>query len=331
MATFTKRGKTWRTTVCVGGIRKSSTHDTKAQAKEWASRIEIEMRNELITGVDGNHTLKEAIERYRDTVTIKKRGQKWETIRLNKFIRTLPFIDKKITKITSDELSIWRDETLKTLAPASVIREMGLISSVFDAAKREWKWVAQNPFNDIKKPTKPAHRDRLISQEEIDKILTNLGYSEKLEITIETKQQEIAIVFLFALETAMRAGEICDLKWENVFLEKRYLTLPMTKNGTKRNVPLSNKAISLLEKMKLKHNVNVFTVDAGVLSTLFRRARDKAEIKDLHFHDTRHQAITNLAKKLTVIQLARMVDHKDLKSLMIYYNETATELANLLN
>ena len=54
-------------------------------------------------------------------------------------------------------------------------------------------------------------------------------------------------------------------------------------------------------------------------------------IVDLHFHDTRHQAITDLAKKLTVLELARMVGHSDLRSLMIYYNETAESLAEKLD
>lgn len=53
-------------------------------------------------------------------------------------------------------------------------------------------------------------------------------------------------------------------------------------------------------------------------------------IEDLHFHDARHDAITRLARKLDVLQLARMVGHRDLKSLMTYYNETAEHLASLL-
>ena len=104
-----------------------------------------------------------------------------------------------------------------------------------------------------------------------------------------------------------------------------------SKNGDSRKVPLSNRAIDLLKMLRHLDSKNVFTVDSDSFSTLFRRARDKCGIEDLHFHDTRHQAITNLSKKLTVIQLARMVGHRDLKSLMIYYNETATELAGLLN
>jgi len=184
-------------------------------------------------------------------------------------------------------------------------------------------------LKDVKKPTKPPHRDRLISRQEAEQLVNALGYIDGIEIT--TKQQQVAIAFLFALETAMRAGEIVELTWDRVSISKRFVSLVETKNGDSRNVPLSNKAVDLLQKLQHLDSVRVFTVDSGSLSTFFRRARDKAEIEDLHFHDTRHQAITTLAKKLTVIQLARMVGHRDLKSLMIYYNETASELAELLD
>jgi len=74
----------------------------------------------------------------------------------------------------------------------------------------------------------------------------------------------------------------------------------------------------------------VFTVDSQVSSTLFRRARIRAKIEDLTFHDSRHDAITRLAQKLNVLQLARMVGHRDIRSLQTYYNETAESMARLL-
>jgi integrase len=74
----------------------------------------------------------------------------------------------------------------------------------------------------------------------------------------------------------------------------------------------------------------VFTVDSQVASTLFRRARMRAKIDDLTFHDSRHDAITRLAQKLNVLQLARMVGHRDIRSLQTYYNETAESMARLL-
>ena len=56
----------------------------------------------------------------------------------------------------------------------------------------------------------------------------------------------------------------------------------------------------------------------------------RAGIENLRFHDSRHSAITNLAKKLSVLDLARMVGHRDVKSLMIYFNPTAEEIAGRL-
>lgn len=66
------------------------------------------------------------------------------------------------------------------------------------------------------------------------------------------------------------------------------------------------------------------------LDALYRKARQKAAIDDLHFHDLRHEAITNLSKRLHVLAMARAVGHRDLRMLQIYYNESASDLAEKL-
>ena len=45
---------------------------------------------------------------------------------------------------------------------------------------------------------------------------------------------------------------------------------------------------------------------------------------------TEHDAITRLAQRLNVLQLARMVGHRDIRSLQVYYNETAESMARPL-
>ena len=124
----------------------------------------------------------------------------------------------------------------------------------------------------------------------------------------------------------MRLGEMCSMKRSSIHLKNRYVQLDKTKNGDQRNVPLSKGAIELVTKF-LETDVRV---TSDVASSLFRRARNDVEIYDHHFHHTRHEAITRMSKKLDVLALARTVGHRDLKSLMIYYNETATELAEML-
>ena len=162
--------------------------------------------------------------------------------------------------------------------------------------------------------------------DEIERVCMALGYDGR----VETKQHQVALVFLIALETAMRAGEILSLEWSRVDLEGRHCTLEMTKNGTRRQVPLSTRAVELL-RLAPSRAGPLFDLTSRSLDVLFRRARDKAQIPDLRFHDSRHEAITRLAQKLDILDLARMVGHKNLGSLRVYYNPTASEIAARLD
>ena len=126
----------------------------------------------------------------------------------------------------------------------------------------------------------------------------------------------------------MRAGEICAMMPGDV--AGRVAHLPRTKNGTKRDVPLSTRATELL-KLLPEGEGPLFGLGADSLSTMFRKARERCLITDMTFHDSRHEAITRLAKKLGVLDLARMVGHKDLRQLQVYYNETAADMAKRLD
>lgn len=106
----------------------------------------------------------------------------------------------------------------------------------------------------------------------------------------------------------------------------------MTKNGMKRDVPMSTRAVALLELLpKENQGEPLFSLTSASLDHLFRKGRDRSMIEELTFHDTRHEAITRLAKKLNVLELGRMVGHRDLRMLQIYYNETSDQLAKLLD
>lgn len=121
-------------------------------------------------------------------------------------------------------------------------------------------------------PPSPKPRTRLPTEDEIERICLALGYEEPGQ-RVETKSHQVAVAFLVAIESAMRAGEICSLAWDRVDTEHRTATLEKTKNGHGRQVPLSTKAVELIEQLRGLDPVRVFTVDAGTRDTLFRRAR----------------------------------------------------------
>ena len=124
----------------------------------------------------------------------------------------------------------------------------------------------------------------------------------------------------------MRAGEICKLTRGSVIGSVALLT--ETKNASCRKVPLSKRALEILA---LLPDDELFNLRSDSLSTHFRTARINAGIDDLTFHDTRHEAITRLASKVEVLDLARIVGHKDIKQLLTYYNKSAQDIAELLD
>ena len=327
MASFQKLKTGWRVFVAIKGTRDSATFSTKAEAQAWANDLEDRLRKNKSVGISLKHSCDDAFTRYSEDVSEKKRGKAWEQNKLialsNHLIDGARFGDMPVIQITSETLAAWRDERLKTVQGSTVNRELKLLSHVFNVARKEWKWMGANPVADIEHPKDPPPRDRRISLEEIEKLNYVLG----LDNAGTTKTGAVAVAFNFAIETAMRLGEICNLAHKDI--QGSVATLPKTKNGSKREVPLSPRALELLAMLP-KDNDTVFGVTKESLDALFRKAKRKAMIEDLTFHDTRHEAITRLAKKLNVLELARMVGHRDLKMLQIYYNETAENLAKKL-
>ena len=138
--------------------------------------------------------------------------------------------------------------------------------------------------------------------------------------------------FLFSCETGMREGEVAELTKENLHLDRNFCKVEQGKtSAARRDVPLSPAAVAILKEMVAASTTeSVFNLTTPQIDSHFRKGRDKALIQDLHFHDSRHVAITKLSKKLDILELARAVGIRDLKTLMVYYNETAEEIAKKL-
>ncbi|OYQ90516.1 hypothetical protein B9T10_04125 [Wohlfahrtiimonas chitiniclastica] len=333
MGSIRKRGKAYQARVKVTRdykeINESKTFDSKLEALKWMEIRESQIRIGRSKGIDNRHTLREALERYADEVTQSKKGARWEILRIKAMLRdpNLP-VDARLEHVTIDDLLNWRQQ--REVGSASKNRESSLLRAVFEVARMEWRWVLENPAKDLKRLKEPPPRDRRLSDHEIDLLCEEFGLDQDNPIAI-TQKQKTGLIFLFAIETAMRQSEITTLDWAQINLRRKFLTLLETKNGDKRDVPLSRRAIELLEVMQPKRSGEVFAITSGVVSTLFRKARDKCKIENLTFHDTRHEACTRLAEKLKVLDLARMIGHRDPRSLMIYYNATATEIAERLD
>lgn len=335
MASIAKRDSGWRAQVAILGVRESKTFSTKAEAVSWAAKRETEIREGAATGIQRGKTVDDAFRRYEKEVSAHKKGKDKEAIRLNAIGRMLiddvPLKEWKLAEVTPEVIGKWRDDRLKKVLGSSVNRDLNLLSHVFSTAAREWKWITKSPIPDVRRPRDPPPRDRLYTQDEINRICLALGFEPTQKTPAKKTMHRVAIAFLFACETAMRAGEICGLTAKDI--KGRAAKLPETKNGSSREVPLSKRALELLSLLpSVPDGTPLFDLDARNLDNQFRKGRDRALIKEATFHDSRHYAITRLAKKFpNVLDLARMTGHRDLRKLQIYYNETAEEMAKLLD
>lgn len=323
MATIKKNGKKFVAEIRRKGRYQSKTFETKAAAQQWALDKEQEMGARPAGTVA--HSMREAMQKYAREVSPTRKGARWEIVRLKKLQRD-PLANITLTDITHDDIDAWIQR--QSISAGSVLRELTLIGAVLRQARVRWKWMVENPMPDVTRPKQPQPRERVINDDELKRLMLALEYDETRPI--KTIRQEIAVAFLLAIETAMRQGELWALDWQFVYLNRKYVTLPETKNGTSRDVSLSPRAIVLLKKLTPANAGSVFKSNQASAATIFRRAVELAEIKNLTFHDSRHTAITRLARKLDVLDLARMVGHKDIRNLMIYYNPTAEDLAKRL-
>jgi integrase len=263
--------------------------------------------------------------RFSRDVAPTRAGGGWEIIRL-KTMQASPIAKRKLAGLAGNDFADWRDERLKERKPGTAAREMNLMRAVLEHARRDWHWLRDNPMKEVRWPQTPKGRKRRISPDEVKAISAAFGQSG--DLVSVTATQRVGLAFLFALETAMRSGEICALTWDNVYLSSQYVVLPKTKNGDEREVALSSRAVAILEALTRGDGL-VFGLDDALRDALWRKTRPAAH-RDIHFHDSRAEAIWRLSKKLDVLQLARMIGHRDLKSLMLYYDESAADMAKRL-
>lgn len=319
MATVRKNGKNWQALIRRTGFPPlSKSFPLKSHAWEWATKTE----RELLAGRYSlsKHTVSEALTRYAKEVSSKKRGHRWEVLRITAFQRHR-IASKPIALLTEDDLARWRDERLRAVQGSTVRREMNLWDGVFETARKEWRWIERNPIKDVRKPPNPRSRRRGVTDAEIQKLAPHFE---------APLMSEVFACFRLGVETAMRAGEMTGLERDQIDLKTSVAHLIKTKNGDERDVPLSPEAVRIIEKLLTDGRRKLFNVSNVSRDVLFRKGRKRAGVEGLTFHDSRSEGISRLSKKMEVLELARSVGHRDPKSLMHYYRADAAAIARRL-
>jgi integrase len=316
MPSIRKRGDKWQVQIRIKDappLAKSFT--LKQDAERWAREMEAQaQRGELPSNRSALNgmTVGCLVKRYRDEVTVTKKGWEQETWRLNAFLRH-PICRKKLSSITSADFASYRDDRLKLVKPKSLKTELSPIHNMFEVARDEWGLpLRENPLDKVKLKAVDNRRERRLKEGELERIL---------EAARSRKNPYIIPIILFALETAMRRGEILALRWDDVDLKRSCVTVREAKNGYSRTIPLTPAACALVQGIpgERESKQRVFPTSANAVRLSWQRITRTAGIEDLHFHDLRHEAISRFFELgLTVPEVASISGHRDARMLLRY-------------
>lgn len=350
MATIRKRGELqWQAIIKRRGHPLlSKTWNTRKEAEAWARQIESEMdRGVFVSRAEVERTtLNDLIERYRAEVLPGKRGKHFKP--------SLNVLDEHLGKYSLAALSpklvaSFRDKRTKAgLSASTVKKEINLLSKLIDLAGKEWGVpLSANPCAMVSRPIEKNARDRRLSPDEERYLLAAC-------------ELHTALIARFALETAARLGELLALRWADVDTTKRVMVIRgIDERGTKsgdalRAVPLSTSAVFVLDELKkLPRGIDrVFywwKASDSFNKTWVRavqRARERyladceksrkepaaGFLKDLRFHDLRHEATSRLFEKgvFDGMEVASITGHKTLAMLKRYTHLRAEDLAKKL-
>lgn len=306
-----------------GTRKQTKTFETLEEAENWAYGVEADIRRGTFVDRRAAQRVKfrQILLRYERDVLPTKRGADAERPRIRALMKH-HLADKWLADLGPQDFSSYRDERLRAVGPGSVLRELGLISSVLTCAIKDWGYPIENPIPKLRRPAQPEKRSRRLTEDEEGRLLDSARASQ-------CRAPQLADAIVLAIETGMRAGEIVGLSRASVNLNGHYVTLRQTKNGSSRIVPLTAKAEAVLRKLcHAASGEKLFSFyDTRGLSAAFRRARKRAGIEDLTFHDLRHEAASRLSARIpSPSLLAKIMGWRTLQMAMRYYDPTPKEM-----
>jgi len=326
MAYIRKRGKKWQAIVRKKGYAaQTRTFVKKSDAVEWAQKValtSISLQQHQADTLLSSLTLGDLLQRYVEDETPKKKGALSESYRIKNILRR-PIAKVSLSELSTGLFAAYRDKRLTEVGPQGVIHELNCMSVVLRTAKIDWDVpLSVIHLDSIRRPKMPAARTRRLENGEYDALR---------ESAVSGQSPYVWAVISFAVETAMRQGEIRNLEWNDISFDRRIARLKMTKNGTERFVPLTLKAIQILHEQKSQELSSPFPYTVGAVRNAWDKTLARAGIVDLRLHDLRHEGISRFFELgLSVPEVAVISGHKDFRMLSRYTHLRAEDIVRKL-
>ncbi|MET3602142.1 site-specific integrase [Martelella mangrovi] len=329
MATIRKLRGRWQAQVRRRGLKpRCKSFDSKTDAEKWARDLEAQI-DRFGAAPDTRllevTTFGDLLERYQREVSPTKRGAVQEVQRIG-VLRRHDLAYRTLIGLSQQDIASFRDERLASVAPSTVVRELAIISHVLEVAIRDWGYpLSRNVVKLVRRPVIRNERSRRLKRDEEQRLLAGCDAGQI---------PFFKTLIIVAIETGMRRGELLGLQWDDISHNRRVITLHMTKNGSGREVPLSQRAFDALMAWKAESDVDqsaVFPTTPGAQEQAWRRLLKRTNIDGLRFHDLRHESVSRLFERgLNMIEVSSISGHKELRMLKRYTHLSADDLVSRL-
>ena len=316
MAYLRKHRDKWQSIIRVQGHpHLAKSFKSKTDATRWATETELKIRRED-AGIAKIHFAKfeDLARKYIEEISVLKKCHRDERYTILGLLKEA-WSSYPINKIKPTTINKYKDTLAKRVSGSTVNRRLDVISSMFTTFKKEWGYPVDNPVLAIRRPKRAAPRDRRYSEAELNLLIRGNHTTPELRSIIK-----------IALLTGMRLSEILRIDARNI--EGNTLAIPVAKTKP-RVIPLTKEALAEIKNADLPFRLTKYALDKK-----FRRLCKKYNIKDAHFHDLRHQALTNFMKDkgLNVPETMMIAGHQDPRMLLrVYNNLEAQHVADKLN
>ena len=348
---------TYRARVRVFGHRPlTSTFKRKTDAKTWAAQIESDLKRgrQAPLAEAMRRTLAEAIDKFTtETLPLRPNNKTAKDTKSYFAWWKSELGGYSLANVTPSRIADARGKLLRTpgrygkqRGNSSVNRYLAALSTCLTTAVHEYGWLESNPCRNVKKLREPTGRVRFLSDEE-------RGY---LLAACEPNVDLHAIVLL-ALSTGARQGELLNLRWSDVDLQRCVCVLRETKNKDTRVLPLAGPALEVMQeraKVRRIDDDRVFPhpkkkdkpldISAGWYAALevakrnyeqdCAKAKRKPEtdfLKNFRFHDLRHSAASYLAMNgASLAEISAILGHRTLSMVKRYAHLTDQHVSKVV-
>jgi len=328
-----KRKNSWQCIVTQHGFKRvEKSFKTQAAAKAWGRRVETMMDDgSWVDTSDSRSTLMDAIiDRYvasYEMFDIKVAGPKLSQVNQLKSY----FGNESIHDLTLESVLYFAAQRRKKVGPSTLQSQLYFLKQVVESSRIK---TVDNVVDQA--ITELTRKKVIMGSKRRDRRLEPGEYDRLIEAS---KGQWLSAAIDFAVESAMRQGEIHALKYSDFNFDRKIITVwrkdKHAETGKSlHKIPLLKGVTAALLRHSnvLGQGDSLFTIkNAASISDRFARLTKKLKMGDLRFHDLRHEAISRMFENgMRVEQVMLVSGHRSLDQLSRYINLKPEDVANCL-